>query len=116
MICEHCGTECVGSVPACKYDALKTQLASMTKRAEDAEREKTELLDTILTPEDYAKSSQDLWAQAVQADKERDAAEAKLATAVEFITELSKQPYLDRYAVRFADTLRALGIDPTSGS
>lgn len=88
--------------------ALKTKLVecerdyeSMTKRAEEAERWRKHTLDVERMVDDL---KVDLLA-----------AEAKLAAARDFITELSKQPYLDRYAARFADILRALGKPGTGG-
>ena len=96
MICEHCGTEhALGADYVCR-DVLKTQLASMTKRAEVAERGALETIKAHAT-EKIA----------------RLAAEAKLATAVEGLREIAGRAlsYAGWAAECARSTLRALGID-----
>ena len=104
MICEHCGTEHGGGIQAlvaCR-DALKDQLASMTKRAEELERENVELR------KHYA---------AEYRFEEFCAAEAKLATAIK---ERDKYKAAYEREQRTHEILKscgydvsALGIDPS---
>ena len=102
MICEHCGTEhALGADYVCR-DVLKTQLAIETKRAEEAERDVQDLID--MRRHDF-----------IDLCTARDAAEAKLATAVEGLREIAGRAlsYAGWAAECARSTLRALGIDPS---
>ena len=65
MICSHCGTECIGSVPACVHDALKAKLATATVAIQRIDR------------------------------------------------ALEENDHLPYVRIHIAETLRALGIDPS---
>lgn len=104
-ICNDCGV-CGG----CAVENSNA-LASVTKRVEELEQ-------------DYESSRKELYAQAVTADSAREAAEAKLATAVHEMKwthaylrmnrrSMGLQEVVKSADLRLEAALRALGIDPS---
>jgi len=89
----------VGVVCGACHDAevsrLKAQLASMTKRAEEAEK----------TCDDYMIDIEAL-------GRKGDAAEVKLAMAVQGLQRVTRSDYFHAQRAIAEDTLRALGVEP----